>query len=407
MPQVDRDRFLEEGYLIVKEAVPRNKLERVRQAYEKLVDRQREHWRTERNEGDPPGGHWETSSQPRLMLERPPLVKDHDVETAPAIEVWLEPKIHGASTELLGVSDGASTEMMMMCNPTTDHGPAKWHRDHHPIDTAPLQSYIEDIIEAGPRYVQWNIPLYDDNILWVIPGSHLRVNTPQENREMLADPCTPVTGAVQTQLEAGDGVVYILPILHWGSNYSSRMRRTIHGGFSIFTSYPDLSFLEYLSPDAASAFERWNGRSRAAVDGTEAALRAVVDGDSSRYVAALDRLHPTRGEKGRILSTVFLCKAALSVRLAKDPPYPDVPEDLARRIRGEHPITLNWGPEFANRFTDSEAETLWRRFESLDGLLRTEAEHFVPGFQSGPMEYHFNEMPKNYGTKDFIAGWGS
>ena len=56
MPQVDRDRFLEEGYLIVKEAVPRNKLERVRQAYEKLVDRQREHWRTERNEGDPPGG---------------------------------------------------------------------------------------------------------------------------------------------------------------------------------------------------------------------------------------------------------------------------------------------------------------------------------------------------------------
>ena len=212
--KLNRDEFLETGYLIVKEAVPRDKLERVRQAYETLVNRQRENWKAERAEGDPPGGVWETGAQPRLQLSREPLVNQIDPETAPAVEVWLEENIHGVSTELLGIADGAVTEMMMMCNPVRDHGPAKWHRDLHPIDTAPLQGYIDDIVEGGPRYVQWNIPLYDDSVLWVVPGSHLRLNTPEENEVMLADPPRPLPTGVQTHLEAGDGVVYILPILH-------------------------------------------------------------------------------------------------------------------------------------------------------------------------------------------------
>lgn len=407
MQPVDRDRFLEEGYLVVREAIPREKLPEVRRVYETLVNRQRENWKALRKEGDPPGGEWETSPQPRLMLQRPPLIRGIDEETAPAVEVWLEPNIHGVSSRLLGVADAAVTEMMMMCNPVRDHGPAKWHRDHHPIDTAPLQGYIDDILEGGPRYVQWNIPLYDDSVLVVIPGSHVRFNTTRENECLLADPCRPLPNGVRTRLEAGDGVVYILPLLHWGSNYSPRLRRTIHGGFSTHTSIDDLSFAEHLSTGTAAAFERWNQRSVEMKGHTEEALRAVVECDGEGYNAALNRLHPGRGEKGKMLTTVFLCKAALAIRLAKNAPYPDVPDELSRRLRGAHPITLNWGPAFTKRFEESEAETLWKRFEPLDRLLRSDAEHFVPGFQSGPMKYHFNEMPEGYTTSDFIAGWGS
>jgi hypothetical protein len=340
------------------------------------------------------------------MLQRPPLVDHIDSGTAPAVEVWLEPNIQRISTELLGIDDGAVTEMMMMCNPARDHGPAKWHRDLHPIDTAPLQGYIDDIVEGGPRYVQWNIPLYDDNVLWVVPGSHIRRNTVEENAHMLEDPCQPVPNAVQTHLEAGDGVVYILPLLHWGSNYSPTLRRTIHGGFSTFTSMPDLGFTDHISSEAAADFKRWQGRGEEMKAHTESALKAVSAGDGTTYLASLEKLHPGRGEKGRMLTTVFLCKAALAIRLAKRPPYPDVPEDLARRVRGEHPITLNWGPEFADRFTESQANTLWERFAPLDKLLRSEEELFVPGYQSGPMIYHFDEMPRDYGTADFIRSWG-
>ena len=403
--KLNHDEFLETGYLIVKEAVPRDKLARVRQAYETLVDRQRENWKAERAENDPPGGVWETAPQPRLQLSRQPLVNQIDQETAPAVEVWLEENIHGVSTELLNVADGAVTEMMMMCNPVKDHGPAKWHRDLHPIDTAPLQGYIDDILEGGPRYVQWNIPLYDDSVLWVIPGSHLRLNTPEENELLLADPCQPLPNGVQTYLEAGDGVVYILPILHWGSNYSPKMRRTIHGGFSTHTSIDDLSFTDHISPQAQVAFARWNNRSEQMKLHTESALRAVLSRNGSAYLNALDRLHPERAEKGRMLSTVFLCKAALAIRLRKDPPLRGIAEDLQRRVLGKHPITLNWGPKFADQFTSDEACTLWDRFSPLEALLQSDEEHFVPGFQSIPMKHYFNEMPADYGTADFIASW--
>ena len=403
--QLNRDEFLETGYLIVKEAVPRDKLERVRQAYETLVDRQRENWKAERTENDPPGGVWETAPQPRLQLSRQPLVNQINQETAPAVEVWLEENIHGVSTELLNVADGAVTEMMMMCNPVKDHGPAKWHRDLHPIDTAPLRGYIDDILEGGPRYVQWNIPLYDDSVLWVIPGSHLRLNTPEENELLLADPCRPLPNGVQTHLEAGDGVVYILPILHWGSNYSPKMRRTIHGGFSTHTSIDNLSFTDHISPQAQESFARWNDRSEQMKQHTESALRAVLSGDGTAYLSTLDRLHPERAEKGRILSTVFLCKAALAIRLHKDPPLQGIAEDLQRRLLGTHPITLNWGPKFADQFTSDEARLLWDRFSPLEALLQSDEEHFVPGFQSIPMKHYFNEMPADYSTTDFIASW--
>ena len=62
--KLNRDEFLETGYLIVKEAVPRDKLESVRQAYETLVNRQRENWKAERAASDPPGA----SGRPRRNL---------------------------------------------------------------------------------------------------------------------------------------------------------------------------------------------------------------------------------------------------------------------------------------------------------------------------------------------------
>lgn len=404
--RVDRERFLEEGYLVVSDVIPPGQLEAVRASYELLVERQREIWARQRQPGDPPGGAWEKSPQPRLLLSRLPLVEQLDAQTAPAVEAWLGENAQGLSSQLLGVEDAAVTEMMLMCSPLRDHGPAAWHRDLHPIDTAPLQGYIDDIAEAGPRYVQWNIPLYDDDVLWVIPGSHLRLNTEEENRLLLAAPRAPLPGGVQTHLKAGDGVVYILPILHWGSNYSTRLRRTIHGGFSTFTLYPDLNYAQHLSPAAQAAFARWERRSARLQDCTEAALRAVLGKDGAGYRSALEQLHPGRGEKGRMLTTVFLCKAACAILLQKRPDWEGVPVDLRQRLGGSHSITLNWGPDFAGRFSREEAETLWARFKGLDALLQADAEHLVPGFQSGPMRYHFEQMPAGYRVGDFIASWG-
>ena len=140
-------------------------------------------------------------------------------------------------------------------------------------------------------------------------------------------------------------------------------------------------------------------------DTTASALRAVIQKDGVAYQGSLDKLHPGRGEKGKMLTTVFLCKAAQFICLKKNPDCLNVPDDLRRRAASSHPTTLNWGPEFADRFSREEAEVLWQRFKPLDARLRADEVHFSPGFQSGPMPYYFNEMPGHFGVKDFISGW--
>ena len=90
--------------------------------------------------------------------------------------------------------------------------------------SAPAQGYADDIKMGGARYVQWNMALYDDEVLWVVPYSHNRLNTAKENAQLLAtDDCAPLPGSIQVKLAAGDdAVVYILPLLHWASTYSTR-----------------------------------------------------------------------------------------------------------------------------------------------------------------------------------------
>ena len=171
--QVNRDQFMEEGYLVLREVIPPEELDALRESYELMVSRQREIWARERAPHEPPGGVWESSPQPRLQLGREPLAGLVDEKTASTVEIWAHENMQGVSSELIGEEDAGVTEMMLMCSPVKDCGPAAWHRDHHPIDTAPLLGYINDIVETGPRYVQWNLSLYDDNVLWVLPGSHL------------------------------------------------------------------------------------------------------------------------------------------------------------------------------------------------------------------------------------------
>ncbi|MCZ6677873.1 MAG: hypothetical protein O7E52_11555, partial [Candidatus Poribacteria bacterium] len=257
------------------------------------------------------------------------------------------------------------------------------------------------------KYLQWNIPLYDDDVFWAIPGSHRRLNTDAENQQLLENPRVSLPGGVPIKLNAGDGVVYVNYLLHWGSNYSTKLRRTLHGGHLIFPYFPDLSFAKYLSPDARRNFEKWADRSAKLQDLTESALRAVLNRDVNAYTAAVEALQPGAGEVGKLVLAIYLSKAAYHVYLLKSPDVDKVPPDARRRATHSHPITLNWGATFADRFTKAEAGLLWGRFAALDAKLQADAEHFVPGFQSGPMRYFFEELSDDFGLQDFIESWAA
>lgn len=77
-----------------------------------------------------------------------------DEATAAAIEFWCLPNVQGAYSQLLGVADAGVSEMMLMCSPQSNHGPARWHRDFSAEHGAPMGGYAEDIIEGGARYIQ-------------------------------------------------------------------------------------------------------------------------------------------------------------------------------------------------------------------------------------------------------------
>ncbi len=95
-----------------------------------------------------------------------------DESTSDAIEFCLGNSTLEMGRELMQAPHAAPTLLSMMCNPSEDHGPAEWHRDIRPLALAPLAGLQNDARANGPAYVQWNIPFYDNAVLWVVPGSH-------------------------------------------------------------------------------------------------------------------------------------------------------------------------------------------------------------------------------------------
>lgn len=375
----------DDGFVIIQQIIPSEELEEVRASFEGLVDRQRKVWRDETGPDDPPDGVWETGAQPRLV-SFDGLVDD--TESARALELILGRPLQ-ISQQIMQAPAVAPTQFMMMCSPQRDHGPAAWHRDIHPIDQAPIAGLQQDLLANGPGYLQWNLPLYDDKVLWVVPGSHARPNSSAENVLLAEDPKRPLPGALQVELAAGDAVVYTNLILHWGSSYSDTLRRTVHFGFRtqggrqfpyVLGQHRRGDPTPFLSPASQQAWQQHQTRYVEECDQIERTLRAAIAGDAGAFADGVAGLHP--GERMRIVTVILLSK-------------------LSRKMHFDsHPERAGYGGDFTQdaqlrpRFEADELATLWSRFAWLDDQLKTpDGEEYVPGYQSGPMSYRFETMP--------------
>ncbi len=394
--KVDPRQLLDNGYVIVPQAIAPDRLEKLRVSYEKLVDRQRQIWAQERQPEDPPGGRWEVDGQPRLVSFEGLI----DADTADTVEFCLGETTLGVCRQLMQAPDVGVHRYMMMCSPVRDHGPARWHRDIHPIDQAPLNGLQLDLLNNHPAYLQWNVPLYDDDVLWVVPGSHRRSNTDEENRQLQEDNSVPLPASMPVELKAGDGAVYTNTILHWGSNYSSKPRRTIHLGYRAFGGgnysyvpgmYYTEGFERHLKPQFQEIFGRHQALYAAECDRIEEVYRALIERDEDTFRAGIEHFHP--GEVGRIVCVILLSKLVYKI------------------LFGSHPDRSGYGGDFTQekqigpRFSKQELEVVWQRFAPLDKRLQAATEQYVPGFQSGPMPYFFEEMPEGLDVDGFIATW--
>ena len=402
MPTVDRERFMRDGYVILRDVLQPDEVMELRESYERLYPKQKAIWRDERGPDDPPGGRFETARQPRIQRIQNLI----DAQTANTVEAWLSERTLGVAEQLLSQPVFGVHEMQVMCEPTFNYGPANWHRDISAEDCGPLRVLQEALLENGPDYVQWNLPLYDDKVLWVVPGSHARLNNEAENRQLQEDAQAPLPGGIPVELEAGDALAYTHYMLHWGSDYTpGTVRRTIHGGHTTYPDWPDIGFAPHLSPNSRARFESWTVLTAKLKDATERCLRAVMDKDRRAYLDGLQSILPGAGPAGQLQLTIYFCKAALKLHLLKRTDYQRLPVDVRGRAESTHGLTMNWGPAFAERFTKVEADAIWAGFSELERHLRGDGEIFVDREGKHSSEYYPEEMAEPFSIKDFVASW--
>jgi hypothetical protein len=101
----------------------------------------------------------------------------------------------------------------------------RWHRDDIPQD-ASAEMEMERLKKPG-FHAQWNLALFDDSSLIVIPGSHARARTEVERN---AHPYAPeLPGQRVVHLKAGEVAFYNNNILHRGVYDPRKERMTLHG----------------------------------------------------------------------------------------------------------------------------------------------------------------------------------
>ena len=396
--QVDRQQFREEGYNILREVVPKVELEPLRRSIEHMVSRRKELSAQRRFPTDPQGGDWESSAQPRLQFDT-----DCDEVSGTAIEFLLHENTLGVSQRLMKAEHVVPHQFACICSGSRDAGPMHWHRDVGPGEPAPLRGMISNMEYHGPSYLQWNIALYDDSVFWIVPRSHRRINTEAERRQLAENPSVPLPGGMPVELNAGDGVVYTHLLLHWGSYYSSKMRRTLHPGYRPFgfAALPNVhwrhwepGFYHHLSNTAREQFEVWDALFFQEFDRITAIFHAIINGDADRFRIEFDALHPSRDE--RLVSIVMLSKLAGKLYNLKH--------------TTANPASL-WGNGrdiiyLGNHFTPEQASDLWQRFQLLDEKLKLPEETHQPGFQR-MSDYNPNDMPTDFSVEDFINSWAN
>lgn len=146
---------------------------------------------------------------------------------------YFSPAVLGTAKDLLSTPSTPCTDadlvlelFNLLIRPDADFQ-LRWHRDDIPF-TCTLDDETARL--ARPAWhAQWNLALYDDASLVVVPGSHARARTAAESAVLAVDLYGVLPGQQTVELKAGDAVFYNNNIIHRGTYDSGVERMTLHG----------------------------------------------------------------------------------------------------------------------------------------------------------------------------------
>lgn len=151
------------------------------------------------------------------------------------------PDLNACARALIG-DDGYFFAELALLTGSATHDLCRWHRDFSDDDAE-----LPDLLKTPQGVIQYNIALYDDPSLWVVPGSHSRTTTREERSwasrfdelgffddfgraaAIAPDVLPGMPGARQVRLAPGDALLYN-PILWHAAEYpAGALRATFHG----------------------------------------------------------------------------------------------------------------------------------------------------------------------------------
>ncbi|MBA3707409.1 MAG: phytanoyl-CoA dioxygenase family protein [Planctomycetes bacterium] len=232
----DLTRFHEQGYLLL-DVLPEDDAIALRREIDGILDRHRVygavdasfHRSENQHHGDRLAGYGTKAKHYYFHLLTDPSFLSIQ-------QVFHRPEILRPIERILGGSLVINNASLFAAEPGTCYS-LPWHRDviqipQHEIDEAAIYSQ-----ERFHNSVQINLPLADDETLWVVPGSHRRVNSAGEaaafaGSKHYAPLDAVMPSALNVRMRPGQAVLYNNNIIHRGHNQCFTVpRRSLHLGY--------------------------------------------------------------------------------------------------------------------------------------------------------------------------------
>lgn len=160
------------------------------------------------------------------------LLHPSNPDAAVFVSSYFGDAVMGVCKALLEATDDALVMELynLLVRPDADFE-LRWHRDDIAADAAP-EVELERLRKPA-LHAQWNLALYEDRSLVVVPGSQARARTEEERAAAPYEKTLPDMKVVV--MKPGDCVFYNNNILHRGVYDSKVERMTLHGSVGLVT----------------------------------------------------------------------------------------------------------------------------------------------------------------------------
>jgi hypothetical protein len=246
MPLVDVDAYRRDGYALL-DVLSESEVGELRAELESLI--------SFRNELERPPQFFSSDFQHRgdRLEDYGKLTKHYyfhlltDPRTLRMHHVFHHPRLLAGIEELLGPRLIINNASLFAAEPGTSYK-LGWHRDVIQIPQHLINARAIFNPERFHNNVQANLPLYADDALWVVPGSHARPNTPEEDAafrgsQHYAPPGAQLPGGVAVHIPAGKALLYNNNLIHRGYSEAFKTRRlALHVGYHSRTRPPTWHF---------------------------------------------------------------------------------------------------------------------------------------------------------------------